>query len=112
MSLIVDQSWVKDWAGKPTQFQKDTIVSWLTLQPKEWRELLVAFPPFCTVRAKKELEVPCLYSLGIVTGYDSDGRLLVRQDPHSEPELVSWEDLEVVGFWKELSPNMVDRFLS
>ena len=112
MSLIVDQSWKKDWEGKPTRFQKDTIVSWLSTQPKAWREVLVAFPPFCMVRAKKAMEVPCPYSVGIVTGYDADGRLLVCQDPHSEPELVSWDDLEVVGFWKDLSSKQVDRFLS
>jgi hypothetical protein len=112
MSLLVDQTWVKEWEGKPTTFQKDLIVSWLIIQRREWYPLMKTFPPFCLVRAKKMLEVPCPYSIGIVRAYYDDGTVAVSQEPESEFTPVNTEDLEIVGFWKGLNQQAMKRLLS
>ena len=116
MSLMVDQSWVNDWKGRPTDFQKDHIVSWLTLQKKEWHPLLEKFPPFCIVKAKagKVLEIPCPFSVAIVYAYYEDGTLALGYEPGLEPDEltpVSPDDLEVVGFWKHLDHHTIHHLL-
>jgi len=112
MSLILDQTWVETWKGKPTPEQKDHIVCWLTLQKKEWRGTLIEFPPFCLVRAKRTMDIPCPFSLGFVAAYHGDGFVAVQQEPFSTPVVVAMEDLEVVGFWKHLDHEAVRHLLS
>lgn len=116
MSLMVDQSWVGEWRGKPSAFEKDYIVSWLTLQKKEWHPLLEKFPPFCIVRAKagKFLEAPCPFSVAIVRAYFEDGTLAVSYDPSTDLEelfSVNPEDVEIEGYWKSLDSRTIHRLL-
>jgi hypothetical protein len=109
MSLVVDQTWVKDWEGKPTIEQKDLIVSWLSFQKKEWHPVLQDFPPFCLVRARRMMDTPCPFSVGIVTAYYDDNTVAVKQEPETEAVPVLVEDLEVVGFWKNLDHKAIKK---
>lgn len=112
MSLIVDQSWVKEWQGKPTAFQRDVVVSWFSQQDRAWRALMAAFPPFCLVSAKRTLEVPCPHSVGFVMGYTEAGSLEIAQEPGGAVAVVSPDDLSVVGFWKDLTPQAISNLFS
>jgi hypothetical protein len=112
MSLVVDQTWVKDWEGKPTIEQKDLIVSWLSFQKKEWRSVLHAFPPFCLVKARRMMDTPCPFSVGFVSAYYDDKTVAVQQEPDTNPVPVLVEDLEVVGFWKHLNHEAIKRLFS
>lgn len=113
MSLIVDQSWVKDWRGAPTPFQKDLLASWLSTQSRQWHPLLKEFPPFCLVKAKTTtMDVPCPFSVAVVNAYYEDGTLAISQEPFGENVAVSPDDVEVVGYWKGLNPDAIQRLLS
>ena len=112
MSVIVDQTWVKNWGGRPTVSERDLIVSWLITKDKAWHPTLKSFPPFCLVKAKQSIEIPCPYSVGIVAGYNPDGTLQIRQSPDVDPVSVSADALEVVGYWKGLDQEEMNRFLS
>lgn len=116
MTLMADQSWVEEWKAKPTAFQKDLIVSWLSTQKKEWHPLFEKFPPFCIVKAKegKLLETPCPFSVCVVRAYYEDGTLAISYEPTddlAELTSVSPDDVEVVGFWKGLDHRTVHHLL-
>lgn len=109
---VIDQSWCKAWANStPTPEEVKTIIEWVQGAPPAFHEMMTRFPPLCLVRGKRALEVPFLFTVGIVRGYFPDGRLSVQQEPNKEEVPVSPDDLEVAGFWKGFSHDQVQRHL-
>jgi len=110
---VIDQSWVSEWVSKVASPQEArTCREWLHSLPPAQHALLQQFPPLCLVQGRRPLEVPYVFTVGIVVGYEPDGTLHVRQTPEDSSVLVSAEDLKVVGYWRGLSPEVVRKILS
>jgi hypothetical protein len=109
---VIDQTWVDEWTKAfVTKEEADICNEWLKLVPPEWFDILQRFPLLCMVRSKRPLDVPYPFTVGIVTGYLEDGRLFLRQDPQGDDVPVDADDLEVAGFWKGLTTDVVRKLL-
>lgn len=108
---IIDQSWIDNWVrSTATPEEAQVCREWLQTIPPEQHGLFLRFPPLCLVRGRRALEVPFVFTVGIVVGYEGS-TLHVRQSPEDPIALVPTEDLEVVGYWKGLSPDVVRKLL-
>jgi len=112
MSLIVDQTWVPAWRdGAATPEESELMRTWLRSIRAVWHPLVLRFPPLCIVRAIRDLSTLSPYSVALVSGYTSDGLIEVQQYPQAPVEEFSPDDLQVEGYWKGLSPEIVSQLL-
>lgn len=115
----VSGSWMDEWQrGEPDL--DDESVEWLRTRPGAVQQLMLRFPPSCIVRAVdgKQLLCPAPGTHGIVTSYSEPseekpkGLVSVRDGPYGSVRhqcLPEW--LEVVGYWKGLTPERLKKIL-
>lgn len=107
-SLIIDQSWVREWtSGAPSEQQLEHLFTWLRTAPNNLRPLILNFPPMCVVKPTRALEVPYPGTVAIVASYNTDGRVGIRQEPSSDIVFVLPSDITVVGCWKGMTTTRV-----
>jgi hypothetical protein len=114
---VAYQPWVEDWR-RPGEPPPDA-VEWIRSRPECLHVTMRAFPPNCVVRAKVPLRIPAVGTCGIVTTYLAPNdvfvgvRLTVRQTPSSVLRAECYPaDLEVVGYWRGLTPEFIDKVLA
>lgn len=112
MIEVIDQTWVEAWVNDAATKEEASLCrTWLRNIDPQWFALVVRFPPLAIVKANKPLAVPYPFTVGYISGYTSTGRLTIHQCPDSLPAEVDEKDLTVVGYWKGLSPQVVQQLL-
>lgn len=107
------QSWVAEWTAAIPWERDEESVLWLKTRPEFIRVLMLRFPPSCVVRATKALHIPAPGTCGIITSWLENGQVSVRQHPDGDVRAVCDADsLEVVGYWRGLTPAVVASLLS
>jgi len=111
--------WIDDWQnGELIAEDEPDIREWIQSRPESVRKLMLKFPPSCLVKANRPLHCPAPDKVGIVTSYTepdeehSNGQISVRAHPDAvirfqcDPEC-----LEVVGYWRGLTPEKVQEYM-
>lgn len=112
MIEVIDQTWVEAWVSEAaTKDEASLCRTWLRNINPHWFPLVVRIPPLAIVKANRPMEVPYPFTVGYVSGYVSHDKLTVHQCPDSLPADVDERDLTVVGYWKGLSPRVVQQLL-
>lgn len=83
------------------------------------KDLVIQFPPSCVVKTKKGVRLQCPRPgrLGVVVNYSRDGKELKVVPSENDTEakyegMCSPEDLEVVGYWRGLNPELVEQIFT
>ena len=108
--MLIDQSWISEW--KTGQFAlSDEQKERIKMSSEAIKKLMFAFPPLCLVKPKRPLQIPQMGTIGFVLSYsddDASGTLVVKQSPGAEfSGGCNPGDLEVVGYYKGLTPQIV-----
>jgi hypothetical protein len=111
--LVVDfdQGWTVEWQQGVFDRNADA-VAWMRSRPDSIKALMIRFPPSCLVRATRPLGCPHPGTAGIVVSYIEDGAVTVIQQPGASMRAecdAGW--LEVVGYWRGLTPAVVREIL-
>jgi len=115
----MEQEWIEKWQEGNLKLGADTM-EWMRSRPDAVKAMMRKFPPSCLVRSTKGVHhnIPAPGTIGVIRSYVEpgddhlNGELSVAQHPDSE----SWGrcvpgDLEVVGYYKGLTPEVVDALL-
>lgn len=97
----------------------ETTVDWIRQVAinAKLRKMVTKFPPSCVVRAKQKLGCPRPGRLGIVVNMATSGHLKVIEadvpgaSPNQFAGMCDPEWLEVVGYWRGLTPDGVKTIL-
>jgi hypothetical protein len=104
------------WFDEHTKIDEipESTVAWLRSMASSTHDLLKQFPPSCVVVAKTSMSVPAKKKLGVVLNVSLQNELKVA---HADVDNNGWagmcrpEDLQVIGYWKGLSPAKVAAIL-
>ncbi len=108
MSLLIDQTWVREWPKKNAlPAYRAELVRWFLELPVEFQDLVEKFPLHCLVRGDKDLDVPFPGTVGVVHSYQSGGILLVSQHPDEAPVAVPSNRLELATCWYGITPDFL-----
>lgn len=113
------QDWRAEWEKGPWE-QDDEAIRWLRARPESLRQLVLRFPPSCIVRAiaTTGLRCPAPGTVGIVRHWREPSadrpEGLIGVLSHPEGRIVhdcrpEW--LEVVGYYKGLTPDVLGALL-
>lgn len=114
---ITNWQWEEDWQAGEWEEDKESL-EWLRSRPDPIKKLLLMFPPSCLVKANRPLRCPAPDKVGIITSLlepDEEhalGWVTVRPSPTADIKFhckIEW--LEVVGYYKGLTPERVKELL-
>lgn len=90
-----------------------TTIAWLTSLPERSISLIKKFPPSCVVIAKHPLAVPGEGKLGIVVNCNEKELKVIHceVDDNGFAGMCDPKDLEIIGYWKGLTPEKVETIL-
>jgi hypothetical protein len=110
--------WTKEWQEGEWEMDEEAI-EWLRNLPTSVHPLLLKFPPSCLVKANTELLCPAPGEIGIVTSYTEpdekcpEGQISVRQSPEAGIRMQCRPEwLEVVGYYKGITPDVIKLLLA
>lgn len=111
MIQLVLQDWVAEWQAGTFDRNQEAL-DWMRSRPATVKVLMVQFPPSCLVAATRPLRCPAPGTVGIVRTYFDNGDVSVVQHPTSGVRAKCHPDwLEVVGYWRGLTPELVKEIL-
>lgn len=115
----IEQGWIEEWQEGDLVLGADSM-DWMRTRPDSVKAMMRKFPPSCLVRSSKGAHhnIPAPGTIGVIRSYVEpgderpSGELSVAQHPDAE----MWArcvpgDLEVVGYYKGLTPEVVDALL-